>query len=179
MIESDAPNPYLVDPEMADTLNTGIHALVASGALTVVHDPGLTTAFVTSALGTLVSFPEVGDASAAMRALLFEVSRYVHHHVDASVPILEGERPESHEEVFKRDPRARVVTTAATEWFRATCRQDDEPAANVLKAIHKELPLPMIPQAMLYVATVAVCSLASSVAHQYFGDTEEGDATPE
>lgn len=131
MIESDAPNPYLVDPEMADTLNTGIHALVASGALTVVHDPGLTTAFVTSALGTLVSFPEVGDAS------------------------------------------------AATEWFRATCRQDDEPAANVLKAIHKELPLPMIPQAMLYVATVAVCSLASSVAHQYFGDTEEGDATPE
>lgn len=179
MIESDAPNPYLVDPEMADTLNTGIHALVASAALTVIHDPGLTTAFTTSALGNLVSMIEVGDASAAMRALLFEVTRYVHNHVDATVPIVEGERPEEHEEVFKRDPRARVVTTAATEWFRLTCRQDDEPAANVLKAIHKELPLPMIPQAMLYVATVSLCSLSASVAHQFFTEEEEGETSPE
>ena len=65
MIESDAPNPYLVDPDMADALNTGIHALVASGALTVMHDPGLTSAFTTSALGSLVSVTDVGDASAA------------------------------------------------------------------------------------------------------------------
>lgn len=167
MIESDAPNPFLSDNDLADALNTGIHALVASAALVVEQDPGLTTAFTTAALFNLVSAftGDQSDASAATRALLFEVSRYVHHHVDSTVPIEEGERPEHHEEVFKRDPRARVVTTAATEWFRATCRQDDDAAANVLKAIHKEISLPMIPQAMVYVATVAVCSLANSVAH--------------
>lgn len=175
MIENDAPNPFLSDTELADSLNTGIHAVVASVALVVDRDPGLATAFTTAALFNLVSLAEIQDASTATRALLFEVSRYVHNHVDATVPIIEGERPSEHEEAFKKDPRARVVTTAATEWFRLTCGQKDEAAANVLKAIHKEIPLPMVPQAMVYVATVSVCSLANSVAHQLL----HGDSDPE
>lgn len=174
MIEQDAPNPYLADEDSADTLGTGIHALVASAALTVNHDPAVTTQFVTCALANLSSVPDVGDASAAMRALLFEVSRYVHNHVDPNVPIIEGERPAEHEEAFKRDARTRVVTMAATEWFRLTCGQKDQPAANVLKAIHKELPLPMIPTAMLYVATISLCSLAASVAYQILGEAHHG-----
>jgi hypothetical protein len=165
MIENDAPNPFLTDAEVAEALNSGIHALVASVALVIEQDPGMATAFTTAALYNLVSSFGTADPTTATRALLFEVSRYIHNHVDASVPIQEGERPESHEEVFKRDPRARVVTTAATEWFRLTCGQKDDAAANVLRAIHKEIHLPMVPQALTYVATVSVCSLANSVAH--------------
>ena len=165
MIEHDAPNPFVADQDLAEALNSGIHALVASAALVIEQDAGLATAFTTAALFNLVSSFGTDDPGASTRALLFEVTRYVHKHVDANVPVQEGERPESHEEVFQRDPRARVVTTAATEWFRLTCAQKDEGAANVLKAIHKEIQLPMIPQAMVYVATVSVCSLANSVAH--------------
>lgn len=175
MIDDDATNPFLRNENAPALLSGGLHDLIASASLVVTSDPGLTTAFTTNALGTLTTLTEEEDVTAALRGVLFEVSRYIHTHVDSSVPVTEGEIPEAHQEILKRDPRSMVVTTAAREWFKLTCSQNDEGAANVLKAIHKELPLPMIPQAYLYVATVAVCSLSVSVHMQYLGGDEHGE----
>lgn len=175
MINDGDSNPFLRNENAPALLSGAIHDLIASASLVVTSDPGLTTAFTTGALTNLTTLTDEGDVTAALRGMLFEVSRYIHTHVDASVPVSEGEIPESHQEVLKRDPRSLVVTTAAREWFKLTCAQNDEGAANVLKAIHKELPPLMIPQAYLYVATVAVCSLSVSVHMQYFGGEDQGE----
>jgi hypothetical protein len=177
MISDDATNPFLSNENAPALLSGAIHDLIGTASLVVTSDPALTTAFTNSALSNLTTLTEEADVTSALRGVLFEVSRYIHHHVDSSVPVTEGEVPESHQEVLKRDPRSMIVTTAAREWFKLTCAQNDEGAVNVLKAIHKELPLPMIPQAYLYVATVAVCSLSVSVHMQYFGG-EEDSSTP-
>jgi hypothetical protein len=177
MLDKDSKNPFLRGEHAPEMMTGALCSLITSTSLTVTHDPQMSTAFVSSALGGLVSLTDERDANSALRGLLFEVTRYIHTHVDADVPVVEGERAPEHEEVLARDPRTRLVTTAATEWFRLTCAQKDDAAVNVLKAIHKELSLPLVPPALLYVATVAVCSLAVSVHMQYLADDgEEGDS---
>lgn len=170
MINDNDPNPFLTSEDAPAILSGALHDLIGTTALTVTSDPGLTTAFATSALSNLATLTKEDDPNSALRGILFEVSRYIHNHVDASVPVVEGEMPEEHRETLKRDPRSMIVTMAAREWFKLTCAQQDDAAINVLKAIHKELPLPMITTAYLYVATVAVCSLSVSVHMQYFGE---------
>lgn len=175
MLDKDTPNPFLTDQDTAHMISGALCSLISSVALTVTVDPQLSTAFITNALGSLASFTDEKDASTALRGLLFEVTRYVHTHVAADVPVVESERTPEHEAILDGDPRLRVLTTAANEWFKLTCAQRDEPAANVLKAIHKEVPLLQVPQAMLYIATVAVCSLGVSVHTQYLADPDEDE----
>ena len=177
MINDDATNPFLTDENAPALLSGALHDLIGTAALAVTSDPGLTTAFTTSALSNLATLTNEADPHSALRGMLFEVSRYIHNHVDSTVPVVEGEMPEEHKEQLKKDPRSMIVTMAAREWFKLTCAQEDTAAANVLKALHKELPLPMIATAYLYVATVSVCSLSVSVNAQYFGDHGHGDET--
>lgn len=174
MLDKDSQNPFLRGEYAAEMMTGALCSLITSVSLTIVRDSQLSTSFANQALGSLVSLTDEQDASTALRGLLFEVTRYVHTHVAADVPVVEGERTEIHEEHMARNPRSRVVTVAAAEWFKLTCSQQDEAAGNVLKALHKEVDLPMIPAAYLYVATVAVCSLAVSVHMQYLADDEEG-----
>jgi hypothetical protein len=175
MIDKDSRNPFLNDEHSPETVSGALCSLITSVSLTVTVDPQLSTAFITNALGSLVALVEEGDASAALRALLFEVTRYVHIHVAPDVPVIESERSAEHEAILAGDPRLRVLTTAANEWFKLTCAQRDEPAGNVLKAIHKEVPLLQVPSALLYIATVAVCSLGVSVHMQYLADPNEDE----
>lgn len=175
MLDKDSQNPFLRGEHVAEMMSGALCSLVSSVSLTVTVDPQLSTAFITNALGSLASLSEEKDASTALRGLLFEVTRYVHTHVDASVAVVESERSQEHEAILEGDPRLRVLTTAANEWFRLTCAQRDESATNVLKAIHKEIPLLQIPQALLYIATVAVCSLGVSVHMQFLSDEDPGE----
>ena len=175
MIDKDSQNPFLRGEYVTEMMSGALCSLVSSVSLTVTVEPALSTAFVTNALGSLASLSEEKDPSTALRGLLFEVTRYVHTHVDASVAVVESERSSDQEAVLASDPRLRVLTTAANEWFKLTCAQEDGPAQNVLKAIHKEIPLLQIPQALLYIATVAVCSLGVSVHMQFLSDEDPGE----
>lgn len=178
MIGENDQNPFLTKEDAPAILGGAIHDLISTASLVVTSDPALATAFTTHALTNLTTLSGETDVVSALRGVLFEVSRYIHTHVDSAVPVIEGEIPEAHQEILKRDPRSMIVTTAAREWFRLTCAQNDEAGVNVLKAIHKELALPLIPQAYLYVATVAVCSLSVSVHMQLFGNDGEDDDQP-
>jgi hypothetical protein len=183
-VDTDTPNPFLLDPHAVDGVQMALDSLIKSNALVVALDTDVASQYSTACLVSLAKHLPVNDNVAACRAVLFEVGRHIAEHVPAGATVLEegpgddcGHTPEEHKRVT---PDADLITASGSAWYSALIAHDWAAADNVLKAVHRTVPRDRLPMALTYIGTVSVVSLGASLRlNMIMAASEEHECGPE
>lgn len=119
-------NPFVTE-EQAAHVESALEVIFSGAMITFVQHEGVTTAWVTLALDTVAAFEDAPESG--IRALLWELSRYVEEHFD-----LELGQPEcGHEACVER-------AHYELSFLEAAMRGEHELSMNVVKVLANSGP---------------------------------------
>lgn len=160
MLDRDTTNPFIGE-EDAEAVHGLLEHLIFCCAYTGTVDPHLSGSYVSTALAAATTASQDSDVVAVLRGVLFELARYMCLHLPEGIGVQELNSPTDMDPTGK-DSRV-VVMAAGMEWFKAVAGRQLEVSNNILKALHKEVPVEVLPMAYLNVAAGAVVSLGLSL----------------